>query len=251
MCLGNSFAQDFKEKQENYQRVKQAREISEKAIKRLFRDSGFAGAPRYIYWRSFKMDNTVELWAADSSHHKYRKVKTYVVCKSSGDLGPKRKQGDLQVPEGLYYLERYNPNSNYFLSMKISYPNESDLLLANKENPGDEIYIHGGCASIGCLPMTDSVMAEIYWVTVLAQDYQGKDVKIPFDIFPCRFSKKDWTYLNRNYSNRKDLLKFWDNIQEGVSFFEKHHIPPGYWVDANGGYHFLFPQNYHIHDPNH
>lgn len=251
LCSNFIIAQDFKSSQLNFERVREAKENCEKKIKKLFKDSGFKTGPKYIYWRSFKMEDELELWGADSSNTPYRKIKTYKICRGSGDLGPKRRMGDLQVPEGLYYIEKYNPSSNYHLSMKVSYPNESDVILGDKENPGNEIYIHGGCASIGCLPMTDSIIEEIYWINVMAQDYQGKSSKIPIDIFPCRFTDKNWKYLKTNYGHRPQLIEFWKNLEEAYDFFGKHKIAPGYWVDQKGKYNVLFPQNYHINDPNH
>ncbi len=243
-------AQTFAEQQLAFERVRLAKSRADAAVKKLFKDSGLA-EPRYIYWRSFKLEDELELWGSDSSNGTYRLIKTYKICKGSGDLGPKRKFGDMQVPEGLYYIERFNPNSNYHLSMKIAYPNESDLILADKENPGNEIYMHGGCASVGCLPMTDSTIDEIYWITVLAQSYQGKNAKIPIDIFPCRFNKTNWNYLKMNYSHKPALIKFWQNIEEAYTFFEEKHIAPGYWVDQKGRYNIVLPQNYHLNDPNH
>lgn len=244
-------AQSFAEQQLNFDRVRVARSLTEARIRKMFRDSGLSEVPKYIYWRAFKLEDQLELWAADSSNKPYKLIKTYKVCKGSGDLGPKRKFGDLQVPEGLYYLEKFNPNSNYRLSMKVAYPNESDLVFADKENPGNEIYIHGGCASVGCLPMTDSLIDEIYWVSVMAQSYQGSKAKIPIDIFPCYFNQKNWTYLKQNYSHKPQLIKFWQNLEEAYVFFRDKKIAPGYWVDQKGKYIIVFPQNFHINDPNH
>ncbi|MBL7810860.1 MAG: hypothetical protein JNL57_01435 [Bacteroidetes bacterium] len=244
-------AQAFSDQQLNFDRVRVAKARTEARIRKMFRDSGLGDQPKYIYWRSFKLEDELELWATDSSSKPYRLVKKYKICKGSGDLGPKRKFGDMQVPEGLYYIERFNPNSTFHLSLKIAYPNESDLVFADKENPGNEIYIHGGCASVGCLPMTDSLIDEIYWLTVMSQSYQGKEVKIPIDIFPCHFNAKNWTYLKQNYSHKPQLIKFWQNLQEAYDFFAKQKIAPGYWVDQKGKYNVVFPQNYHLHDNNH
>lgn len=249
--IAESGAQNFVEQQMNYERPKTAKMKFEAKIKKMFRDSGLSEHPKYIYWRAFKLEDELELWATDSSNRPYKKIKTYKVCRGSGDLGPKRKFGDLQVPEGMYYLERFNPNSSYKLSMKIAYPNESDLVFADKDNPGNEIYIHGGCASVGCLPMTDSLIDEIYWVSVMAQSYQGIKAKIPIDIFPCHFTPKNWTYLKTNYGHKPALLSFWKNLEEAYVFFRDKRIAPGYWVDQKGKYNVVFPQNYHLNDPNH
>lgn len=244
-------AQSVAEQQLNFERVRVAKARTEARIRKMFRDSGLSETPKYIYWRAFKMEDQLELWATDSSSRNYKKIKTYSICQSSGDLGPKRRFGDLQVPEGLYYIEKFNPHSNYRLSMKVAYPNESDLVFADKNNPGNEIYIHGGCASVGCLPMTDSLIDEIYWVTILSQNYQGSKAKIPIDIFPCQFNNKNWAHLKTTYGHKPQLIKFWENIEEAYAFFRDKKIAPGYWVDQQGKYNIVFPQNYHINDPNH
>jgi murein L,D-transpeptidase YafK len=248
---GGVMAQDFLSSQLNYERVRQARDRTDRKIRKMFRDSGLSETPKYIYWRAFKLEDQLELWASDTSTNAYKRIKVYNICRGSGDLGPKRKFGDMQVPEGMYYIERFNPNSNYHLSMKVSYPNEVDLKFASKENPGNEIYVHGDCVSVGCIPMTDSVMQEIYWITARAQAYQGVNAKIPIDIFPCRFTQKNWSYLQTNYAHKPLVLKFWKNIEEGFKFFNTYKIPPGYWVDDAGLYKIVFPQNYHLYNENH
>jgi len=121
--------------QMSHERVRAAQARTQFRVSRLFLDSGLSAKPKYIYWRAFKLEDQMELWASDSSIGPYKLLKTYYVCQGSGDLGPKRKFGDRQVPEGLYYIERFNPNSNYHLSMKVSYPNEADLVHADKQNP--------------------------------------------------------------------------------------------------------------------
>jgi len=118
--IGRASTQDFLSNQLAYERVRLARDRADKRIKKLFRDSGLSETPKYIYWRAFKMEDQLELWASDSSTETYKRIKVYQICRGSGDLGPKRKFGDMQVPEGMYYIERYNPNSNYHLSMKVS-----------------------------------------------------------------------------------------------------------------------------------
>lgn len=235
----------------SHERVRAAQARTQFRVSRMFLDSGLSAQPKYIYWRAFKLEDQLELWGSDSSIGPYKLLKTYYVCQGSGDLGPKRKFGDRQVPEGLYYIERFNPNSNYHLSLKVSYPNEADLVHADKQNPGNEIYIHGSCVSIGCLPMTDSAIEEIYWISLSAQAYQGAQAKIPIDIYPCRFNPKNWSYLNAQYGSKPGLIPFWKNIEEAYKFFNKHKVPPGFWVDDDGKYRIVFPQNFHLFSENH
>ena len=82
----------------------------------------------------------------------------------SGTTGPKRLQGDFQVPEGFYHINEFNPNSNYHLSMGLNYPNSSDRILSDSLRPGGEIYIHGSCVSVGCIPLNDDEIEELYLI---------------------------------------------------------------------------------------
>src|SRR6185436_20905744 len=99
---------------------------------------------------------------------------TYKVCQQSGTTGPKRVEGDYQVPEGFYYINEFNPNSNYHLSLGLNYPNASDRLLSDSLRPGGNIYIHGNCVSTGCIPVNDEQIEEIYIITSSAKA-QGQD----------------------------------------------------------------------------
>ncbi|WP_368737359.1 murein L,D-transpeptidase family protein, partial [Acinetobacter pittii] len=77
------------------------------------------------------------------------------VCALSGVLGPKRKEGDYQVPEGFYYINEFRPNSNYHLALGLNYPNAADIQWSDSLHPGNEIFIHGGCITVGCIPIQD------------------------------------------------------------------------------------------------
>jgi murein L,D-transpeptidase YafK len=105
----------------------------------------------------------------NTSDQEFLHIKTYTVCATSGLIGPKRMQGDLQIPEGFYYIDRFNPYSNFYLSLGINYPNTSDRILGDKNNLGGDIFIHGDCVTIGCLPITDSEIKELYIFCVEAK----------------------------------------------------------------------------------
>ncbi len=108
-----------------------------------------------ILLRAYKQESELELWAKNKKDKQYTLLKTYKICASSGTLGPKRKQGDIQVPEGFYVIDRFNPVSNFYLSLGVSYPNASDKILGVKGALGGDIFIHGNCVTIGCLPISD------------------------------------------------------------------------------------------------
>ena len=112
---------------------------------------------------ALKAEKKLELWARGDRD--YRFIRDYDILAASGSAGPKLRQGDRQVPEGIYRIEGLNPNSNYHLSMKLNYPNEFDLVHAadeGRDDPGSDIFIHGKDVSIGCLAMGDAVIDELF-----------------------------------------------------------------------------------------
>ena len=141
----------------------------------------------------------LELWARDSGE--FRFIRDYHIQAASGVAGPKLRQGDRQVPEGIYHITKLDPNSHYHLSMKLNYPNEFDLLHARHEgraNPGSNILIHGKAASIGCLAMGDEAIEELFVLTTQVGAENVKVVIAPHDprTYPLNAdSEKDpeWT----------------------------------------------------------
>src|SRR5690606_30525766 len=86
---------------------------------------------KFLYIRSFKYDSKLEVWVKNEHKENYQLFKTYKVCALAGSLGPKRLEGDYQVPEGFYYINEFNPRSSYYLSLGLNYPNLSDLVLSD------------------------------------------------------------------------------------------------------------------------
>ena len=147
---------------------------------------GLPYPPREIFLRVFKREATLEVWAREDSGP-FKRIAEYRVLASSGHPGPKRREGDQQVPEGFYRIGRFNPESNFHLSLGLNYPNDSDRLLSAREHPGSDIFIHGKAASIGCLPLGDPAIEELY---LLALDVQRRGQKeIPVHIGKNRFAK--------------------------------------------------------------
>ncbi len=178
----------------------------------------------------------MEVWGCDSLHERFVLLKEYRICRISGEAGPKRKQGDRQIPEGCYHIDRFNPWSHFYLSLGINYPNESDIILANKNRPGGEIFIHGSCVTIGCLPMTDDHIKEIYIYAVEARN-NGQQY-IPVHIFPCRMDGEYYTALKESITENEDLLDFWNNLEEAYLFFEMNKTLPEISVNTSGDYCF-------------
>lgn len=130
----------------------------------LFAKVGVDYPPKQLALIAYKDTKLLDLWVSNGNDE-YKYLITYPIQATSGELGPKLQEGDRQVPEGLYRIDGFNPNSSFHLSMKINYPNEFDLKYANAEGrdePGTNIFIHGRAASIGCLAMGDSVIEKLF-----------------------------------------------------------------------------------------
>lgn len=207
----------------------------ESLLKTLFHLKGLTWPSKYIYLRSFKYDSQLEVWAKNSAQEPYKLVKIYKVCALAGTLGPKRFEGDYQVPEGFYYINHFNPNSSYYLSLGLNYPNASDRLLSDPVKPGGDIYIHGGCATVGCIPIQDDQMAELYVLTSGSKS-AGQDF-IPVHIFPIRYDvKKSYEYLARLTQDNTTLKAFSNTMEQAFEYFEKHKQLPIAMVKDNGEY---------------
>jgi len=132
----------------------------------LFHSKGINFPPKNLSLIAFKDSKILEVWASNEDKS-FKFITSYNVKAASGILGPKLIEGDKQVPEGLYKIESFNPNSSYHLSMKLNYPNAFDLLHAKNEgrsSPGTNIFIHGRSASIGCLAMGDPVIENLFYL---------------------------------------------------------------------------------------
>ncbi len=155
--------------------------------------------PREVIFIALKQEKKLELWARDSGE--FRFIRDYDIRAASGVAGPKLRQGDRQVPEGIYRIEGLNPNSHYHLSIKINYPNEFDIFHAWQEGRADlgsDIFIHGKAASIGCLAMGDDVIEELFVLTAQVGTENVKVVIAPHDprIFPLEVDSEklpEWT----------------------------------------------------------
>jgi murein L,D-transpeptidase YafK len=222
--------------QNSFERVKIATTKSESAVKKLFTDKNIKYPCSNILYRAFKSTNDLELWARNSINDTFALIKNYKICALSGILGPKRVEGDKQVPEGFYFIEEFNPKSNYHLAMLINYPNYSDLMNSDKEHPGGDIYIHGKCLTVGCLPMTDELIEEIYSTCVMARTNGA--LNIPVHIFPLRFTQQALDYLGKEYKAEEGKHKFWINLKRAYDYFEATHKTLPVMYDEKGEYAF-------------
>ena len=210
--------QSFKSQQLNFDRVRVAYAEKEAGMKRLLNQQNIIPDSLEIFIRVIKNEKLLELWGKNKNEKEFRLITTYNFCATSGDPGPKIRQGDRQIPEGFYHIDRFNPASKFYLSLGINYPNPTDLLRNSNANPGGDIFIHGNCVTIGCIPITDDKIKELYIFAVEARN-NGQEV-IPVHIFPARLTEKEMEYLQKAYRNNPDLLEFWIELQLGFQYFE-------------------------------
>ncbi|MEO5649585.1 MAG: L,D-transpeptidase family protein [Ginsengibacter sp.] len=216
-------------------RVASAFSAKEEMLQKEFASKGLQWPAKYVFIRSFKFDSQLEMWVKNDIKDKYKLFKTYRVCMQSGTMGPKRLQGDYQVPEGFYYINEFNPRSNYHLSLGLNYPNASDRILSDSMRPGNGIYIHGSCVSVGCVSVNDNDIEEIYILSSLAKA-AGQEF-IPVHIFPIRYSsQKSVDYLNNNIKNNPTLQKFSMQLKKAYDEFEQTREVPLILIDRKGDY---------------
>lgn len=233
LLLPSSAQADFQADQRKHPRVRRAFEKKEAALKAHFSSKGLAFPPKRLFVRIFKDEKRVELWVKDRAEG-WSLAKAYPFCYASGRLGPKRRQGDLQVPEGFYHIDRFNPWSSYHLSLGIDYPNRADRILGERRNLGGDIFIHGDCVSIGCVAITDDLIREVYVLAVLARGSGQR--QIPVHIFPTEMNDEGMRRLER--AGDAKTRKFWRNLREGWRWFEEKRSLPRVRVARDGRYLF-------------
>lgn len=161
--------------------------------------------------RAFKKEAEVQVWKMKADGH-YTLLKSYPICRWSGQLGPKKLEGDRQVPEGFYSIApgQMNPRSNYYLSFNVGYPNVYDRAHGYT---GGEIMVHGVCSSAGCFSMTNQQIAEIYAIAREALAGGQREIQMqsyPFHMTPENFAKYR---LDPNSA-------FWKELRVGNDNFE-------------------------------
>ena len=226
----------FKETQLKHAHVKTAYDEKEGVVKKYFSDKNLNYSGFQIFIRAFKKEQKLEVWVKEKGKETFTLLNAYDFCSTTGVLGPKRKEGDAQIPEGVYEINHFNPLSNYFLSLGVSYPNSSDKILSDKQHPGGSIYIHGNCVTIGCIPITDDKIKEVYVLAVEAKN-SGQQ-KIPIHIFPSRLDGEGFSELKSEYSSDESLVKFWENLKPIYQDFETTKKLKKVKVNSQGGYYF-------------
>ena len=164
-----------------------------------------------ILVRLFKQEAELEVWKQTRSGQ-FALLKSYPICRWSGDLGPKVREGDRQAPEGFYSINpgQMNPQSAYYLSFNTGYPNAFDRALGRS---GSQLMVHGDCSSRGCYAMTDEQIAEIY--SLGRESFFGGQKSFQFQAYPFKMTPVNMA-KHRNNPN----MAFWKMIKEGNDHFE-------------------------------
>lgn len=195
--------------------------VRPKLIKELSNKGLELGSPVFI--RIFKESKELEVWVKGDVH--FELFRTYKICRFSGDLGPKTRQGDMQSPEGFYIVkpDQLNPNSKWHLAFNLGYPNK---LEQEQGRTGGSLMVHGNCGSHGCYAMTDEKIEEIY--TLVEATLKSGQPYFQVHAFPFRMTEKK---LSKHRTS--EWYTFWENLKEGYDYFETRRYPPTIFVDNN------------------
>ena len=187
------------------------------------------GAPVFI--RIFKESDELELWMAGSKG-RFKLFRTYEICRWSGGLGPKLKEGDRQSPEGFYEVgpNRMNSRSRFHLAFNLGFPNEYDR---TRGRTGSYLMVHGSCVSVGCYAMTDDRIEEIYTLADAALKAGQPSFRV--HCFPFRMTRE-----NLDFHGHSQWSDFWENLKMGHDWFNENRIPPNVSV-TEGRYSFSSP----------
>jgi hypothetical protein len=175
--------------------------------------AGIAYPPARVYLLAFKTEKRLEVWAANTKGT-YHHLATYSILAASGTAGPKRREGDRQVPEGFYQLTDLNPNSRYHLSVKVDYPNEDDKQRATAplERLGGDIFIHGSSVSIGCLAIGNDAIEELFCLVAQVPPGYRRVLISPVDFR----HKPDW----QPAETPEDVKPLYERIREELFRFQ-------------------------------
>ena len=181
-----------------------------------------------ILMRAYKKESEIEVWKRGSDG-RYALLKTYPMCRWSGQLGPKTREGDRQAPEGFYTVApaQMNPNSSFHLSFDLGYPNAYDRAHGRT---GAHLMVHGSCSSSGCFAMTDEAISEVY--ALARESFASGQRSFQFQSYPFRMTAENLA------KHRLDPnIAFWRNLKEGSDYFELAKQEPQVSV-ASGQYAF-------------
>ena len=178
--------------------------------------------------RTYKKEAELEIWKM-KSNGEYALLKTFPMCRWSGQLGPKKREGDMQVPEGFYTIApgQMNPNSHYYLAFNVGYPNAYDRAYGRT---GGNVMVHGVCSSAGCFSMTDEQVADIY--AIARDSFAGGQRDIQLQSYPFHMTAENMAKFRLDPN-----IEFWKNLKDGSDHFEVTKNEPSVLVC---GKHYVF-----------
>ena len=195
--------------------AKEKRPIPQRLLKKIESKGMTVGSP--ILLRIFKTENVLEVWKA-KVNGRYDMLESYEICKWSGKLGPKYKEGDRQAPEGFYKVTpaQMNPRSSYHLAFNMGYPNAYDRA---HDRTGTHLMVHGACSSAGCYSMTDEYVEEIY--ALARESFANGQRDFQIQAYPFRMTPEN---LVKHVDHPE--FEFWKMLKEGNDHFEVNQSPP-------------------------
>lgn len=226
----------FLQDQKRYPRVREALQEKETFIAENLSSHEMTFQDFHLLLVAYKAEDVLELHAKSKTGQLHKLIATYGICERSGALGPKRKQGDYQVPEGFYQIDRFNPASSFHLSLGLNYPNDADRRKSKFDQLGGDIFIHGDCVTIGCLPMTDDKIKEIYVYALHAKN--NGQARIPVYVFPFRMTDENMITYGEKYQKDLELVDFWQQLKPGYDQFAAEKEGLRFTVNPDGDYIF-------------
>jgi murein L,D-transpeptidase YafK len=214
----------FRETQMNYTRVREAYVDKEKIVIKTLKGHSISRDSLRIYLRAFKTEKKFEVWAKNTSDSAFVMISEFPICDISGEIGPKRRFHDLQVPEGFYHISDLNPYSKFYLSMQINYPNASDSIRGVHGHLGSLIFIHGECISSGCIAITNDRIKELFIYCIEA--YNSGQEMIDLTIYPAKLNDSKYFTLISRYNKDKDKIGLWADLKKSYDLFDRLKVPP-------------------------
>lgn len=212
----------FRTEQCRYSRVRQAYQEKLAGVRLMLARHDLKLEQLSLYLQAFKRERLLRVWTQHDNTLIH--LVDYRFAGYSGTLGPKRRQGDGQIPEGFYELVHFNPVSNFHLSMKIDYPNGIDRRRAGRDDPGGDIFIHGNRVTIGCIPITDDKIKELYVLAVESYCNTGKHAAV--HIFPAALDDATFAGLAEEFGDKPDLIGFWRTLKKGYDIIVREQRLP-------------------------
>lgn len=189
------------------------------ALATHLRAQGLDSARLEVFFRLLKTHRELEVWGRNQGEAQFRWLGGWPLAATSGTLGPKRRAGDGQVPEGFYTINRFNPRSQYHLSLGLDYPTADDVLATGLADPGGDIFIHGGAVTDGCLPFTDAGIEPVYLLAVAAWAAGQRTISVHIFPFPL-------TEAELGQRAASPHAAFWRGLQPAYAQFERTRALP-------------------------